>query len=85
MIMILDRLLNIRFYANFYTPLSIKALALLFYLDSLYIQTQASLLGILIAFVNNFHINLVLMFVWSVKYSSVVNLIYLKQLVLLYS
>jgi hypothetical protein len=41
----------------------LKAHALLFKLDTLSVQTQASSLGLLITFVNNFQLNLVLMFV----------------------
>ncbi len=50
----LRSIINVCFYDNFSTPLSIKALALLLKLDSLSIQTQASSLGILITFGNNF-------------------------------
>ncbi len=39
-------------------------LALLFLIDSLSVQTQASSLGFLITFVSTFHFNLVLMFVY---------------------
>ncbi len=46
-------------------------------------KTQASLLGFLITFVDNSHFNLVVMFVHFVNQSSVVNLIYLKKLILL--
>ncbi len=49
------------------------------------IQTQASLLGHLITFVNNFQFNLALMFVYFVNQSSSVNLIYSKELIPLYS
>ena len=45
----------IHFYDNLSPSLSIKVLALLFQLDSLSIQTQASSLGVLTTFVNNFH------------------------------
>jgi len=59
-------------------------LALLFQLDTLSIQTQASSLGLIITFVTNFHFNLVVMFVFLVNQSPVVNLIYLDKLILLY-
>jgi hypothetical protein len=49
----------------------------------LVLQTQASLLGILIIFVNTFHFNLVVIFVCFTFVSSVINLIYLKQHLLL--
>ncbi len=45
--------------------------------------TQASSLGLLITFVNNFHFNLVVMFLYLVNQLSVVNLIYSKALILL--
>jgi hypothetical protein len=48
-------------------------LALLFELDTLSVQPQGSLLGLLIAFVNNFHFNLVVMFVYFVNQSSVLS------------
>jgi hypothetical protein len=41
-------------------------------------KTQASLLDLLITFVNNFQLNLVVMFVYFVNQSSVLNLIYLE-------
>jgi len=55
--------------------LLIKALVLLFEIYTLSFQTQVSLLGHLITFVNNFHFNLVIMFVYFVNQSSVINLI----------
>ncbi len=48
-------------------------------------ETQASLLGILITFVNIFHFYLVVMLVCFTFASTVINSIYLKQLVLLFS
>jgi hypothetical protein len=56
--------------------LSIKAIALALVLTFNYIQ--ASLLGILITFVNNFHFNLVVMFVCVVKinFSNKIDLFY---------
>jgi len=69
-------IVNICFYDNFST--------LHFCFNwTLAIQTQASSLGILITFVNNFCFKLFVMFVYFINESSVVNLIYLKQLVLL--
>jgi len=47
-------------------------------------QIQASLLDVLIIFVNIFHFNLVVMFACFTFVSSVINSIYLKQLVILY-
>jgi hypothetical protein len=47
-------------------------------------QTKDSLVGVLITFVNTFHFNLVVMFVCFTFVSSAINLIYSKQLVLLY-
>ena len=58
---------NMCFYDNFSTPLSVKALVLPLTFNQPPIKTQASLLGILIAFVDNFHLNLAVMFVCSVK------------------
>jgi hypothetical protein len=46
-------------------------------------QTQASSLGILITFVNTSHFNLVELFVCFTFAPSVINSIYLKQLVIL--
>ncbi len=46
-------------------------------------QTQASLLGIIIIYVNNFHFNLVVMSVCVTFVSSVINLIYSQKLILL--
>jgi hypothetical protein len=62
------------------TPLHLLSLLIRLYVY----QTQASLLGNLITFVNTFHFNLVVMFVCFTFVSTVINLIYLKQLVLLY-
>jgi len=45
-------------------------------------QTQASLLDVLITFVNTFHFNLVVIFVCFTFVCSEVNLIYLKQLII---
>ncbi len=45
---------------------------------------QDSLLGLLITFANNFHFNLVAMFVYFVNQSSVIKWIYSEQLVSLY-
>ncbi len=56
-----------------------KVLALLFQLDTLSIQTQTSLLGLLITFVNNFHFNLVVMFAYFVNQSSVLHLFYSEK------
>jgi len=58
-------------------------LAILFKLDTLSIKTQASSLGLLIPFVNNFHFNLVVMFVYFENQSSIINSIYSDKLVLL--
>jgi len=55
-------IINVCFYDGFSTPLSTSLLIRL----CVY-PTQASLLGILITFVNNFHSNLVEMSVCSVK------------------
>jgi hypothetical protein len=46
-------------------------------------ETQASLLGVLITFVNTFQFNLVVMFVCLTFVLPVMNLIYLKHFVLL--
>jgi hypothetical protein len=51
---------------------------------TLSIQTQGSSLGLLITFVNNFQFDLVVMFVYFVNQSSVINLIDSMQLILLY-
>jgi len=48
-------------------------------------QTQVSLLGILITFVNIFHFNLLVMFACFTFVSSVINLIYSQQLALSYN
>jgi hypothetical protein len=67
---------------TFFTHSLNKLLALFFKLDT--IQPKLLYLGLLITFVNNFHFNLVVMFVHFVNQSSVINSIYSKQLVLLY-
>ncbi len=54
-------MMGICFYETLSTHLLIEGFVLLFKLDSVY--TQASLLGIVITSVNNFHFDLVVMFV----------------------
>ncbi len=57
MIMIIDQLLiDIHFYDNFSTPLSIKVLVLLFLLDSVY-PNPRFFAWCFNYFLNNFHIN----------------------------
>jgi hypothetical protein len=63
----LRSIIDIHFYDNFSTPISIKSLSLSLTFNQTVYHTRASLLGILITLVNNFHFNLVLMFVCSVK------------------
>jgi len=63
----LRSIIDIPFYETFSTPLSIKALALLFLVRLFVYLTQASSLGSLITFVNYFNFNLVVMFVCLVK------------------
>ncbi len=79
--------IDIPFYDSFYTPSSNKVLALalplILIIPSVY-QNQAFQLGVLISFVNIFHFNLIVKFVCFTFVSSVINLIYSKQLVLQY-
>jgi hypothetical protein len=67
MIMILGSIIDIHSYATFFTQsLNYSACPSLLIRLSVY-ETQASLLGSLITFVNTFHFNLVVMFVCFVK------------------
>ncbi len=65
-----------------HSVIKLKALALLFQLRHS-IRNQASLLGLLITFANNFPFNLVVMLVYFVNQSLVANLIYSQKLILL--
>jgi hypothetical protein len=77
-------MINIRFLANIFYPLSkLKCFPSLLIRCSVY-PTQASLLDLLITSVNNFHFNFVVMFVYCANQSSVINSIYMKELILSY-
>jgi len=54
---------------------------LLFSLDTLSIQTQASLLGLFITFVNNFHLNLVVFNVYVFNKSILSTKLYLNEVI----
>ncbi len=83
--MILWSIINIHFKQTFSTLSKLKHLCISFWLTILFIQTQASSLGLLITSVINFHSNLVVMFVHFLNQFSVINSIYMKQLVLVYN
>ncbi len=64
----LRSIIDILFHDNYSTPLSIKVLELpLTFNRTLCMSTEASSLGILISFVNNFHFYLDVMFMCAVK------------------